>query len=95
MLRFRSTAYGRKETTVTLGIQLSVCPAHPGTTLEGATCPMCDLDEFADLLVRFEEIELDLGDVAAIEERIWVIEERLPAFFTLQPSIISEEAAIA
>lgn len=95
MLRFRSPAYGRKETTVTLGIQLSMCPAHPGTTLEGSDCPMCDLDEFEDLLVRFEEIELDLGDVAAIEERMWVIEERLPAFFTLQPSIISEEAAIA
>ena len=95
MLRFRSPAYGRKETTVTLGIQLSMCPAHPGTTLEGSDCPMCDLDEFEDLLVRFEEIELDLGDVAAIEERMWVIEERLPAFYALQPSIISEEAAIA
>ena len=80
---------------MTLGIQLSVCPAHPGTTLEGIDCPMCDLDEFEDLLVRFEEIELDLGDVASIEERMWVIEERLPAFYALHPSIIREEAAIA
>ena len=79
---------------MTLGIQLSVCPAHPGTTLEGTNCPVCDLDEFQDLLVRFEEIERDLGDVAAIEERMWVIEERLPAIFTARPSTISEEAAI-
>lgn len=58
----------------------ATCPAHPGTTLDGGDCAICELDT---INARMSELDREAPDAyqtetyIRLEERSWELEERI------------------